>query len=272
MRAQTTLQIGGFCPGKTAPTGVRLLRCRLRALIQLTALFTIGLSLMQAQGLPQSSARPSLRVHGSVTISVEPDQAQFDIGVVTQAATAKSAADQNTSQSNALLKELSAAFPEASTKAINFSVNPNYQYPQEGTPTIAGYTASNTIRLLLNDLSKLQAVIDVAVRSGAKSINRLSFTLRDENSARARALAAAAHQAEASAEALAESLKLKLTRLLTVEEGQPVIVSPPRDLSFEKLQSTSLAPLSLGTIDVHADVDLSYEALPATPLRKVPTK
>jgi hypothetical protein len=53
-------------------------------------------------------------------------------------------------------------------------------------------------------------------------------------------------------------------RLLTVEEGQPVIVSPPRVISFEKLQSTNLAPVSPGTIDVHADVDLTYEAAPAS--------
>ena len=144
---------------------------------------------------------------------MEPDQAQFDIGVVNQASTAKGATDQNTSRSNALVRELRATFPEASIKDVNFSVNPDYEYPREGTPMIAGYTASNTVRLLLNDLSKLQAVIDIAIKSGANSIDRLSFTVRGENSARAKALAAATHKALASAEALAESLKLKLTKL-----------------------------------------------------------
>jgi uncharacterized protein YggE len=38
--------------------------------------------------------------------------------------------------------------------------------------------------VFLNDLSKLQTVIDIAIKSGANSINRLSFTIRDENSAR----------------------------------------------------------------------------------------
>jgi len=62
---------------------------------------------------------------------------------------------------------------------------------------------------------------------------------------------------------LAASLNLKLERLVSVEEGQPVIVSPPREITFEKLQSTNLAPISPGTIDVHADVDLTYEITPA---------
>jgi uncharacterized protein len=219
----------------------------------------VGIAAMQAQESPQKGGVSTLRVHGSSTLSVAPEQAQFDIAVVTQASTAKAATDQNTSQSNALIRALRAAFPQANVKGLNYSVNPNYEYPQGGTPSVAGYTANNTVRLLLDDLSQIQTVIGVSIQSGANSINRLSFTMRDENSARAQALAAAARQAQASAQALAGALKLKLAKLLTVDEGLPVIVSPPRELSFDKLQSTSLAPISPGLIDVHADVDLTYE-------------
>jgi uncharacterized protein len=215
-----------------------------------------------AQSATQNNAASTLRVHGSATISTEPTQAQFDIGVITTGVTAKAATDQNTSQSEALIRELRAAFPGASIKGVNFSVNPVYEYPHSGAPTVSGYTANNTVRFLLNDLSKLSAVIDIAVRSGASSINRLSFAIQNENAARARTLAAAAHQAQGSAEALAESLNLKLTRLITVDEGQPVIVSPSREFSFEKLQSTNLPPISPGMIDVRADVDLTYEVKP----------
>jgi len=229
------------------------------------ATFLSCLPVAYSQNSPRGSAPPSLRVHGSATLSVEPDQAQFDIGVVTEAATAKAATDQNTSQSSTLMRALSAAFPQARIKGINFSVNPIYVYPQGGTPTIAGYTASNTVRLILNDLSKLPSVIDIAIKSGANSINRLSFSIRDEDSARAHALAAAARQAQTNADALADSLMLKQVRLLSVEEGQPVIVSPSRELSFEKLQSTNMEPITPGPITVHADVDLTYEVTPTAP-------
>lgn len=228
-------------------------------------LLTAALVAFNLSAQAQESARStpsSLKVHGSATLSVEPDQAQFDIGVVTQAPTAKAAADQNASRSNALVQELHTAFPQVSIKGVNFSVNPNYEYPRGGTPTIAGYTASNTVRLLLNDLSKLQTVIDIAIKSGANSINRLSFTVRDENSARGRVLATAARQAQAGAEALAASLNLKLAKLRTIDESQPVIVSPAREFSFENIQSTALSPISPGTIDVHADVDLSWDVIP----------
>jgi len=244
-------------------TNVWLSGGRRDSLLRFVAILLACVAVMQAQDTPQRSGPASMRVHGQATLSVEPDQVQFDIGVVTQAATPKAATDQNASQSNALVQELNAAFPSATVKGINFSINPNYQYPREGAPTIAGYTASNTVRLLVNDISRLQTLIDIAIQSGANSINRLTFTLRNENSVRAQALAGAANQAQAGAEALATSLKLKLGRLLTVEEGQPVVVSAPREISFEKLQSTNLAPISPGTIDVHADVDLTYEVAPA---------
>jgi|HubBroStandDraft_6_1064221.scaffolds.fasta_scaffold01328_3 uncharacterized protein YggE len=251
---------------------VGLFQIRRRPLLRFAAILMAGATMMQAQESPHASRSASVRVHGQATISVEPNQAQFDIGVVTSAPTAKAAADQNKRQSDALIHELNAAFPSATINGVNFSVNPNYQYPKEGAPTIAGYTASNTVRLLLNDISKLQTVVDIAVKSGGTSINRLTFTVRNEDSARAQALAAAARQAQAGAEALATSLQLRIVRLLTVEEGQPVIVSPPREISFEKLQSTNLAPISPGTIDVHADVDLTYEAAPVAeqPTEKAP--
>ncbi len=251
----------------------RLRQVRLRRLLRFTTVFVVGAITMQAQDMRHSSQPTSVRVHGQATISVEPDQAQFDIGVVSQAATAKAAADQNASQSDALIHQLDIQFPSATIKGVNFSVNPNYQYPRDGPPTISGYTASNTVRLLLNDISRLQTVIDIAVKSGATSINRLTFTVRKEDSARAQALAAAARQAQAGAEALATSLHLSIVKLLSVEEGQPVIISPPREISFEKLQSTNLAPISPGTIDVHADVDLTYEAAPAAaqPAGKAPS-
>jgi hypothetical protein len=261
-RPGAALRIGRIWREERRVFSVWFFHRRSGSFLRIAAIILAYTTAVQAQKMPDRSAPPLLRVHGSATISVEPDQAQFDIGVVTQAATAKEATDQNTRQSNSLVRELSTAFPQASIKAVNFSVNPNYQYPQGGAPTIAGYTANNTVRLLLNDLSKLQTVIEIAIKSGANSINRLSFTMRDDSSARAQALAAAAQQARASAEALAASLKLKLTRLLTVEEGQPVIVSPPRELNFVKLQSTNLEPISMGLIDVHADVDLSYEMAP----------
>jgi uncharacterized protein YggE len=222
-----------------------------------------GFSLVAtAQEVPSWSGPPSIRVHGEATISAEPDQAQFDIGIETQAAAAKDATDKNASQTNAVVEELNSIVPASDIKTINFSVNPNYLYPPGGGPAkITAYTATNTVRVQLRDISMLHKVMDVAMRSGGNSINRLTFSLKNEEAVRAQALGNAAEQARAGAIALTAALKMKLGRLLHVEEGQPVVVSPARQISFGRAQSTDLTPISPGRIDVHADVDLTYEII-----------
>jgi hypothetical protein len=123
--------------------------------------------------------------------------------------------------------------------------------------------ASDTIRVTVGDVSLIRKVIDAATKAGATSVNRLNFTLNAESEkrVRARALGEAASQAESNAEALAVSLKLKLGRVMLVEEGQPVVVSPAPQIDLGKAQSSDLMPISPGFIQVRANVNLVYELL-----------
>jgi uncharacterized protein YggE len=207
-----------------------------------------------------SNAIPSILVHGEATVSADPDEANIDIGIVSQAPTSQASADLNAKQSNTVMQALRVLLPSANIKTVNFAVNPNYRYPKDGgAPTILGYTANNTVRVILDDISKLRQVIDAATQAGASNVNRLTFGLHDEKAVRARALAAAARQAHAGAEALAVSLKVKLGRLLHVEEGQPLIVSPAREIELGKAESTEQGPILPGNIEVHANVKLTFE-------------
>jgi len=222
-----------------------------------------GLTALQAQEITSAiPGPPAVRVHGEATVPADPDQAEFDLGVVTEGANVQTATETNASQIRTVMQQLRAILPNGDIKTINFSVNPNYQYPKEGGPAIInGYTASNTVRLVLVDLALLAKVIEIALHSGANTINRLTFTLKDESPVRARALANAASQAQAGAEALATSLKFRLGRLIRVEEGQPVVVSPARQFNFGRAESTDMTPIAPGTINIHADVNLTYEIL-----------
>jgi uncharacterized protein YggE len=219
-----------------------------------------------AAALAQQAAPPSVpyvRVHGDATISELPDRVQLDVGVISQGATSEAAAELNAKQSKTVMDALRQTLPAGNIQTVNFSVKPNYQYPKDSSPpTILGYTANNTVRLQLDDLSLLRKVIDAVTRSGASNVNRVNFGLRDESKARAEALGKAADQARAGALALAERLHLKLGRLLRVEEEQPVIVSPGRQVEFAASAQAGAAestPIEPGSIDVHASVSLTFE-------------
>jgi len=207
---------------------------------------------------------PFVRVHGESTVSAQPDRAQLDIGVTTQDSTVQGATDLNAKQSNTVVSELRTLVPSANIKTVNFSVNPNYRYPQGGgSPTILGYTANNTVRVQIDDLSKLQNVIDIATKSGANNVNRLNFMLRDEEKARAEALAKAAELARSGAQSLAAALNERIGHILRVEEGQPVVISPGRqvEISMAKSQSSQQTPVEPGNIEIHASVNVTFELL-----------
>jgi uncharacterized protein YggE len=90
----------------------------------------------------------------------------------------------------------------------------------------------------------------------------VNFMLHDESKARAEALGKAADQARAGAAALADRLHVKLGRLLRVEEEQPVIVSPGRQVELAaaaQAGATETAPIEPGSIEVHASVSLTFE-------------
>jgi hypothetical protein len=201
-------------------------------------------------------------VHGEATVSVPPDLAQIDIGVISQAPASDAAAQLNERRSAQLVQQLRTVLPTFDLKTVSVTVNPNYRYPKEGgAPVVQGYTAVSTVRLNLTNLTVLRKIIDVATRAGASNINRLTFGLRDEKAARSRALADAAAQARSGAEALGSSLHLKLNKITRVEEVQPVIISPGREVEISPLkEESSVSPsLSPGLIQIHASINVTFE-------------
>jgi hypothetical protein len=218
-------------------------------------------TLPAAQNKRTTDAPSTLLVRGEATVAVEPDIAELDIGVLSQAATSKAAADQNGAKSKEIVAQLQKLVAAADIKSINLSINPNYRYAKEGgAATVTGYTAGNTLRLTIRDLSQLRNIIESATQSGASSINRLTFDLKDEDAARARALADAAGHARSSAEALAASLKLRIGKLIRIEEVQPVVISPAREVELSALKEpmADQAAIAPGVIQIHASVHLEY--------------
>lgn len=202
---------------------------------------------------------PNIRTSGEATVTVKPDRAQIDVGVVTQADTSQAAVQQNAQKVETTLSELKRLLgSDADVKTISYSVTPNYRYPKEGgEPTIAGYTATNIVRLTLDDLTKVGSAIDTATRGGSNRIQNLRFMLKNEDPVRAQALREAAIKARANAQALASALELRIVRVLSVTEGGSPVV-PVRDVAFARAEAAA-TPIEPGTIEVNASVVLTVE-------------
>jgi uncharacterized protein YggE len=183
--------------------------------------------------------------------------------VVTQAATGQAASSQNAQKVDAVLSQLKKLLGQgAEIKTLSYSLSPNYRYPKEGgEPTISGYTASNTIQVKTGDLPQVGKLIDAATQSGANSVQSLRFTLKDEQAALSQALREAALKARAKADALASALKVRIVRVVQVDEGG----QPMRPMFAEAMmartavESKAPTPVEPGTVEVQAMVSLIVE-------------
>jgi uncharacterized protein YggE len=132
---------------------------------------------------------PSVTASGEADITAEPDQAEIDIGVVTQARGAPDAAKENAEKAARILSEVKKLLGKGDeVKTASYSLTPNYRYPQGGKPEITGYTATNVLRIKTGNLASVGKLIDASMQSGANNINRLAFTLKDEQAAQLQAL------------------------------------------------------------------------------------
>ena len=130
-----------------------------------------------------------MRAVGEATISVAPDQARISVGVITQAANAEDAVAQDAKHTAAVLDALKAIVQsKGEVRTTNYSLSPQYKYAQGESPTITGYQASHTVEVTLNDVSLVGKVIDGSSKAGANHIDRVEFSLKDDQSVRAQAL------------------------------------------------------------------------------------
>ena len=206
---------------------------------------------------------PFIQTSGDAKVTAQPDRAQIDLGVVTQANTSQAAAEQNARKLEATLSSLR-RLPGTGVeiKTISYSLQPNYRYPKEGgEPQISGYTASNVVRVTLDDLTRVGNIIDTATLAGSNRVQNLQFMLRSEQTVRSRALKEAASEARSTADALASALGLKILRVISVVETSPVVV-PVRDVAFARAEA-SATPIEPGMIEVRAIVSLKVEIGPS---------
>jgi len=235
----------------------------MKTLMVLAGALLLTMSVARAQEADRGLRPPSVTANGEAVITVEPDQAEIDIGVVTQAKKAPDAARENADKLSRVMTEVKKLFGKGDeVKTASYSLNPNYRYPQGGKPEIVGYTATNILRIKTGNLANVGKLIDASMQSGANTIHRLVFNLKDEHTAQLQALRLASTKAKAKAEEMAAALGLKIVRVLSLTEGdrgvRPIIMPQARGAQMEAMVAAP-TPVEAGTIEVRSSVTLTGE-------------
>ena len=209
---------------------------------------------------PISGTRLDISATGEV--SRVPDVAIISTGVVTRAAKANAAIQQNAARMErvrAALKRAGIADRDIQTSSIN--LNPEYRYEQNRSPILTGYTATNQVSVRFRDIAKTGEILDVLVAEGANQISGPSLTIDKPEEALDEARLKAVTAGRARADLYARALGMRVTRLLSVSEGGGYAVPPPMPMyaRAEAMSADAATKIDPGEQKVQVSVAMSFE-------------
>ncbi len=198
------------------------------------AALTLGASALPAAAgaqpttVTQAIAGTKLDVSATGKATRVPDIAIISAGVVTRAATAVAAIQQNADRMervSAALKRAGIEDRDIQTSSIN--LNPEYRYEQNKAPQLVGYTASNQLNVRFRDIRNSGKILDALVAEGANQINGPTLTIDKPEVALDEARGKAIAVGRARADLYARTLGMRVVRLLSVSETGGYQVPPP---------------------------------------------
>lgn len=200
----------------------------------------------------------TLSVSGSASEFVVPDTASINIGVLTQAATAREASQKNNDAMISVINALkSMGLGDREIQTSFLSIQPLYKSPVEGeAPNITGYSASNNVQVTTKMLGNLSGIVDKAVAAGANQVSGVSFTVSEEKQRQIHneLLVKAVNDSSAKAGRFAESLNVRITGVRTAsisESALPPVFAPA---AVEKTGT----PIQPGESQVSLSVQVTY--------------
>src|SRR5215213_127616 len=201
------------------------------------ALGAVPLAAAEAQTTTVNQAITGTKLDVSATGKVTrvPDIAVISAGVVTRAATAVAAIQQNADRMErvrAALKRAGIEDRDIQTSSIN--LNPEYRYEQNKPPQLVGYTASNQLNVRFRDIRNSGKILDALVAEGANQINGPTLTIDKPEAALDEARGKAVAKGRARAELYARALGMRVVRVVSVSEsGGNYPVPPPMPVMME---------------------------------------
>jgi hypothetical protein len=181
----------------------------------------------QAVTLVQPVAGTRLEISATGEATRVPDIAIISAGVVTRAATAKGALQQNAAQMERVRAALRrAGIAERDIQTANINLNPEYRYVENQPPRLTGYSASNQLNVRFRDIAATGDILDALVAQGANQINGPSLTIDKPQEALDEARGKAIAVGRARAELYARSLGMRVVRLLSVSESSGTYHGP----------------------------------------------
>lgn len=225
-----------------------------KAIVIAFVLLTI---LVQAQEQKQIS---QISVSGEGKVSVKPDQVIINFGVENlgkEATEVKKLNDETVDKVLKFIKDF--GIPASDFKTANVSLNRDYDYEKKKY----NYRASQSITIILKDISKYDSLMMGLVDNGINNISNVEFKSSKLEEYKSEARKLAIKEAKHKAEDYVSALNQKIGKAITINDNtqayfpQPLYKMAMADAGLPE-NATPKETLAIGEIEVIATVSVSF--------------
>jgi uncharacterized protein YggE len=236
--------------------------------VGLMAFALVGAYLVgSGHGQPASASDSSgltrtVTVVGEGHVSVVPDQLTFNLGVdLTRSDLDTALGDTNTAMQHVIDTLTAQGVAKKDISTTDLEMNPVYARGHGQPPAITGYEVTQTITVVVEDLTNASKVVTAAVEAGGTGVqlNGLQLQVGDPDAALKPARTAAYQQAKAKAEEYAADAGSQLGEVVKVSEisDQPVFSDSPY-ASADSASAPAGVPIQPGQDQLTAQVTVVF--------------
>jgi uncharacterized protein YggE len=201
---------------------------------------------------------PQVNVAGEGKVRVTPDQVFIAVSVDTKGNKAADVKRDNDAVVEKVIQAIKKSnLPKEDVQTKRISLNPVYDYEKKKY----SYSATQTIEILLKDLSKYDAMMENLVDAGINRIGSVEFRSSKIEQYKSDARKEAMKEAKRKAEDYVSVLGQKVGKALTISDNTQVYYPQPMYEMKAMAANDASAPretLAIGEINVTANVNVSF--------------
>ena len=201
---------------------------------------------------------PMINVSGEGKVKVAPDQASISISIETKGVKADDVKRENDKKMDGILKFIKKSNIDSEDfQTQRIALNPNYDYEKKKY----NYVATQTVQILLKDLSKYDALMEGLVNEGINRIDNVEFKSSKMIQLQSEARKLAMKDAKAKAEDFVSVLGQKVGKAILISDNSQIYVPQPRMYAMKSMAMSDSAPretLAIGEIEITANVSVNF--------------
>jgi uncharacterized protein YggE len=211
-----------------------------------------------ARGVDGTEPDRTISVAGTGTVTLVPDVADLQVGVVVQRTKVSDARAAAATAMQGVVAALHAAgVAERDIRTTTLSLQPIYDNSTTGAaPKITGYELRNGVVATVRDLDRLADAVDGALAGGGTTLDGITFRVDDPSGPEAQARTQAMKAARAKADALALAAGVSIIGVASISEQSSPTPWPVPYAADARLEAAT--PILPGTSEIMVSVSVVY--------------